>query len=419
MSKSDERFGALHSQLRTIAVTGTNGKTSTTAMVGTIIASSGEPWAMATTLGGWVNGKPIAAKDEQGRPASPTSLLTFLATVDVAVKHGVKTLSLEMTSLALSRGAALRWPAQIAVFTNISRDHLDVHESPEAYLAAKAQLFLNLPAGGAAILNADDPSSALLQEVLPQGVRCLTFSTRAGTGADLAVVEVKAQLGKTQLRLEDSELGRALGLELTLKTTGEVHAANALGAALAAWSAGYDADTIKRGLSRFSGVPGRFELVRPAPTLDTSALPTVIVDYAHTPDGLVGTLSTARGLITPQGRLILVFGCGGERDQGKRPLMAQRADEACELVILTSDNPRREPLAQINAQILAGVPAPKAQWHTEPDRAAAIALALKLASPQDMIIIAGKGHERTQRLADKVVPFSDVEVAKALLNEHG
>lgn len=413
----EQRVLKLHDRLLTIATTGTNGKTTTTTMIASIVKASGQPWAMATTLGGQVNGQTIQALEASGAPARVTSLATFLATVDQAVEAKVQTLAMEVTSLALMRGAALKWPAHIGVFTNITRDHLDVHESPEAYLAAKAQLFIHLKAQGAAVLNADDPASALLEEIMPKDARVLTFSLE-DPKATLAAKRVEATLGRTRVELWPGSLADAMGGALELKMTGRVHAANALAAALAAHLAGYEPQVIKRGLEACEGVPGRFELVR----AEGAHSPGVVVDYAHTPEGLRGTLETARALLEQRlseaaqpGKLCCVFGCGGERDQGKRPLMAQCADELADVVILTSDNPRREDPKAIAQQVLSGVPNPMARWRIALDRAAAIRVAIKDASEHDLIIIAGKGHEQSQEIGNKRIAFSDVEVAKAAL----
>ena len=421
----------MRQDLLTIAATGTNGKTTTTSMVAAVIAASGQPWAMATTLGGWVNGSPVRAVEPSGSTAPPTSLTTFLTTVERAVQAQVKILAMEVTSLALARGAATRWPADLAIFTNLSRDHLDVHDSPEAYLAAKAQLFVHLRPGGCAVLNADDPNSDLLREVLPASARVLTFSLRDPL-ADLSADTIRLDQGRTLVRLAPGPLAQALGGALTLRTTGQVHVANALAAALATWAAGVSPAHIRAGLARFPGVPGRFEHVRPSalsspappspPGDDAQAhdLPSVVVDYAHTPDGLRGTLQTAQELLLARGQggqLICVFGCGGQRDRGKRPLMAQVADAMASLIILTSDNPRAERPEDIAQEVLAGVPSPQASWIVEHDRALAIRTAIASARRHDLIVIAGKGHELYQEIADQRRPFSDARVARQALDE--
>ena len=185
---------------------------------------------------------------------------------------------------------------------------------------------------------------------------------------------------------------------------GGVHAQNALAAALAAHALGYPADAIGRGLATFAGVPGRFEVVARAPL--------VIVDYAHTPDGLIGTLATAREL-APDGRVVCVFGCGGNRDRGKRPQMGAIADAAADVVVLTTDNPRHEDPRAIAAEILAGVTTARARWIVELDRARAIEVAIAMARPTDVVVIAGKGHEQVQEIEGAMLPFSDAEVARA------
>jgi UDP-N-acetylmuramoyl-L-alanyl-D-glutamate--2,6-diaminopimelate ligase len=394
MTDLEARFGAAHAKLRTVATTGTNGKTTTTSMVAAIVEAAGEPAARLTTVGAWVAGELIPA---------PTPTEEFLVTVERAVERGVRTLALEVTSKALGEGLAKRWPAHVAVFTNLTRDHLDMHGSPEAYLAAKAQLFMSLPAGATAVLNADDVASELLREVIPPGVTIETFSVKRE--ATLAAREVIVAPGATRIVLAPSELASELGGEILLGVSGGVHAQNALGAVLAARAVGYSADEIKRGLEGFRGVAGRFEMV--------CAEPLVVVDYAHTPDGLVGTLTTAREL--SKRRVICVFGCGGDRDRGKRPQMAAIVDERADVAVLTTDNPRFEDPAAIAQQVLDGAPSPKARWIVELDRARAIALAIAEAKPGDVVVIAGKGHERVQEIGGRELPFSDVDVARAAL----
>ncbi|MEO8702882.1 MAG: UDP-N-acetylmuramoyl-L-alanyl-D-glutamate--2,6-diaminopimelate ligase, partial [Kofleriaceae bacterium] len=387
-----ERFAAAHAKLRTVATTGTNGKTTTTSMVAAIVAASGEPAARLTTLGAWVGDDQIPA---------PTPTEEFLGCVERAVAIGVRTLALEVTSKALGEGIARGWPPSVAVFTNLTRDHLDWHGTPEAYLAAKAQLFMALVPGTTAVLNADDPSSELLREVIAAGVTIETFSVRGE--AALAATAVELRPGATRVTLADNAFARELGGELALAISGGVHAQNALAAALAARAAGYHAGAIRAGLEGFRGVAGRFEVV--------GERPLVVVDYAHTPDGLVGTLTTARELC--RGRVICVFGCGGDRDRGKRPQMAAVVDERADLAILTTDNPRHEDPRAIADGVLAGAPSPRARWIVELDRARAIELAIDEAAPDDVVVIAGKGHERVQEVAGRELVFSDVDVARA------
>ena len=390
----DERFAAAHAKLRTVATTGTNGKTTTTSMVASIVAAAGEPAARITTVGAWIGDAAITAA---------TPMDEFLVTVERAVADGVTTLALEVTSKALAAGIARRWSPHVAVFTNLTRDHLDQHGTPEHYLASKAQLFMALPAGGTAIVNADDPSTPLIREVIPDGVTVHDFAVVGP--AELAAREVIVTPGMTRVVLADGAFARELGGVLELRIAGGVHAQNALAAALAGRAAGYAPGAIREGLERFTGVPGRFEVV--------GERPLVVVDYAHTPDGLVGTLATARELC--RGQLVCVFGCGGDRDRGKRPQMAAVVDERADVAVLTTDNPRHEDPAAIAADVQAGAPSPRARWIVELDRARAIELAIELARPDDVVVIAGKGHERVQEIHGRELPFSDVDVARAAI----
>ena len=394
MTEIDQRFAVAHAKLRTVATTGTNGKTTTTSMVASIVAAAGEPAARITTVGAWIDASLIEAA---------TPMDEFLVTVERAVERGVTTLALEVTSKALAAGIARRWAPHVAVFTNLTRDHLDQHGTPEHYLASKAQLFMALSPGGTAILNGRDLATPLIREVIPAGVAIETFAI--GAPAGLAAQEVVVMPGKTRVVLADGAFARELGGALELRIAGGVHAQNALAAALAARAAGYGPDAIRAGLEQFTGVPGRFEVI--------GERPLVVVDYAHTPDGLVGTLVTARELC--RGKLVCVFGCGGDRDRGKRPQMAAIVDERADIAVLTTDNPRHEDPASIAADVQAGATAPRARWIVELDRARAIELAIELAAPDDVVVIAGKGHERVQEVHGRELPFSDVDVARAAI----
>ncbi len=392
-----ERFARAHVQLRTAAVTGTNGKTTTTSMIAAIVRAAGEGDARLTTVGAWVCGDKIAAD-------SPTT--EFLSTVEGAVARGVRTLALEVTSKALLGGLARRWRPHVAVFTNLTRDHMDMHRTPEGYLAAKAQLFMALPPGGVAVLNRDDPSSLLIRDVVPKHATICTFSVK-DPAATLAASSVVTSATGTKVTLAPSKLGDALGGALELAIIGGVHAQNALGAALAADALGYAPDAIARGLSTFVTVAGRFQIV--------ARQPLVVVDYAHTPDGLDGTLKTAREIVDTEaagGRVVCVFGCGGMRDRGKRPQMGAIADRLADLVVLTTDNPRNEEPAAIAAEVQTGAPEPRARWTVELDRRAAILRAVADARPEDLVVIAGKGHEEVQEIHGVEHPFSDAEVAR-------
>lgn len=389
--------------MRRVCVTGTNGKTTTTSMIEAIVAATGAPSARVTTLGAFVLGQRLS--DGMTRAA-------FDEAAQAAAAAGVQILAIETTSKALGAGFARRHPPDVAVFTNLSRDHLDTHGTPERYLAAKAQLFLALGPAGTAVLDAADPAAALLDEVVPAGVRRLAYAARpvAPECRHLPVVlaseSVEVDRDGTSIVLAASDLAERLGGGLRLRVVGGVHADNALAAAVAAEALGLDAAATRAGLTAFAGVPGRFELV--------ARRPLVAVDYAHTPDALARTLELARALVAPEsGRVLVVFGCGGDRDRGKRPEMGRIADELADEVFLTTDNPRREDPTAIADAVFGGARA-RARWAREPDRAAAIARAIERASAADAVVVAGKGHERTQSVDGIARPFSDVEVARAV-----
>lgn len=423
------RFTAAHARLRTCGVTGTNGKTTTTSMIAACVAASGAPSALLTTVGAWVAGEHVTG-------ATPAQ--EFLATVERAVERHAPILALETTSKALGHGLATRWPPHVAVFTNLTRDHLDHHGSAEAYLAAKARLFLAVPPGGVVVLNRDDPSSALLDEVIPASVQRRWYGVDGGTPGDMEGVHddlharvVHVHRDGTTIELAPSERADALGGRLTLSIRGHVHAKNALAAALACEALGLPWDTIRRGLQAFPGVRGRFELV--------SREPFVVVDYAHTPDALDGTLRSAREIADDMssdladdvsktgGRVLLVFGCGGERDQGKRPMMGAIAHALADVAILTSDNPRREDPRAIARAVREGAASlgrrgqpptgssgDGARWIEEPDRRRAIERALAEARAGDVVIVAGKGHETTQTIGTETRDFDDAAVVREL-----
>lgn len=391
----DARFRAAHAALTTASVTGTNGKTTTASMIAAIVEAAGEPSARVTTVGAWVGGVRVEAPD-------PTR--EFLACVEAAVDAGVRTIALEMTSQALGDGMARKWPSRVGVFTNLTRDHLDAHGTPEAYLASKAQLFLGLEPGGVAVMNGDDPATELICELLDPAREVRRFSLRDPSAA-LAARRVDVSDRGTRVSLAPGALAGRLGGGLELAAVGDVHAQNALAAALAADALDYPADAILRGLAGFAGVTGRFHIV--------GRRPLVVVDYAHTPDGLRGTLATARRLIADGGQLVCVFGCGGERDRGKRPQMGAVVHAHADRAWLTNDNPRREDPAAIAADVRAGIQGSGAAWTVELDRAAAIAGAVAGAGAADVVVVAGKGHEAEQIIGTERIAMSDIELAAA------
>ena len=421
-------------RILTLAVTGTNGKTSTTSMLGSIAAAAGRVPAVVTTVGVSVGG--------ESRGELPQDMKSFRAFVQSAEAEGADVLCLEVTSRALAGGFARRWAPDIATLTSFSRDHLDRHGTLEAYLAAKAQLFMALPPGGRAILPAHSEATALLREILDPSVDCRTFSVRAAKDCSpqrrrasgtrklerrrrcSEPTAVRAPLGDFGAAADESAGADLWGQILDLNAAGTVIAMkgalqgiialrmhgvpfveDALAAGLTAQAAGISDDAIRRGLEGFAGVRGRFRLIGDGPR--------VAIDFAHTPDALRSALATARSL-TPDGELILVFGCGGDRDTGKRPEMGCIASKYADSVILTSDNPRSEQPEEIARAIRSGIVG-AAEWHEEPDRRKAIERALWRAKPRDVVLVAGKGHEAQQIVGSAIVPFDDEEVVRSAL----
>ncbi|HMR06509.1 MAG TPA: UDP-N-acetylmuramyl-tripeptide synthetase [Polyangiaceae bacterium] len=406
--------------MRIVGVTGTNGKTTTATMLANIVRCAGEADARVTTLGSWVAGE---------RLSDQTDVEAFTRCLERARQQGVRTLVLETTSKALAEGFAHHFPVDVAVFTSFSRDHLDYHGSPEQYLAAKAQLFATLRLDGAAVLNADSEAAALIDEVTPPSVRRLWYARADVSHAPhaLKAQSVHVSVSGTRIGLQPSPLAEGMQGTLELRVHGEHFAEDALAAALGAHALGYSASAIREGLSTHAGVPGRFEVVHRDPL--------VVVDYAHTPDALARTLGVAR-TVNAGGRVIVVFGCGGERDQGKRSEMGRMAAGGADLCILTSDNPRTEDPEAILAEIAQGARAggaleedPAALLRTFSsagpcvvtrvvDRRGAIALALDVARhwTGSCVVVAGKGHEDEQCIGTEIFAFHDPTVVHELIS---
>lgn len=388
--------------LRLFGVTGTNGKTTTTHLIAHVLEAAG----MATGLVGTVGNRLGDTWVEAARTTPEASDLQAL--LAAMRERGLAACVMEVSSHGLVLERVRGCSFDVGVFTNLSQDHLDFHPDVASYLAAKAKLFRLLEPERAgkqyAVLNADDPASRELARVTRVPVYTYGFKEKADVRAE------KLKLGTTGSVLEVLWPGGRR--ELELKLTGGFNVANALAAWTVGWQEGIAPELVARALGEVTGVPGRFERVEAGQDF------TVVVDYAHTPDGLANVLEAARA-ITP-GRLILVFGCGGDRDRGKRPQMGAIAARQSDLTIITSDNPRSEDPEQIIAEILAGFLAVRRERYlVEPDRYQAIARALEMARAGDLVLIAGKGHETYQILADRVIPFDDRQVVRALLRGSG
>jgi UDP-N-acetylmuramoyl-L-alanyl-D-glutamate--2,6-diaminopimelate ligase len=395
-------------RLCTVGVTGTNGKTTSTSLVASALAQAARPVPRVTTLGSFLDEEPFeTSRDLHG----------FLATMRAGLERGARYAAIELTSEALALGFARAWPCRIGLFTNLTHDHLNAHGSPEHYLASKAQLFVQLPAGGCAVLNGYDPASELLAEVLPRGVRLLRYgvASRAeggelGEPLDLEAARVELAWTGTRVSLRargalGAELASAAVTELEVAAIGHVYAENALGALCAAIAAGVEPAAAARGLAQAPRPAGRFEPV--------AVEPRVVVDYAHSPDALRRTLCAARELC--RGKLWVVFGAGGKRDQAKRPLMGEAAAGA-DVVVLTSDNPRDEDPAEIAAAVREGLTA-HAGVRVVLDRYQAIRGAVLEAADEDVVVVAGKGHETEQEIQGERRPFRDAEVVGHAVEE--
>jgi UDP-N-acetylmuramoyl-L-alanyl-D-glutamate--2,6-diaminopimelate ligase len=391
---ADAFYGSPSRRMDLVGVTGTNGKTTTTFMLEAIFRAAGLVPGLIGTVEVHVGDSVLPVAHTTPEAPDLQRLLAEMA------DSGVQAAAMEVSShgLALGRVDATRF--RVAVFTNLTQDHLDFHRDLEDYYRAKRRLFT--PAfTGLGIVNLDDPfGRRLAVEAAEAGIEVVTTGT--APGAAWRAVDLQAALDGTRFRVE----GPAGSRELRLRLAGHFNVANALGALAAAAALGIDLDTSVVGLEGLAGVPGRFERV------DEGQRFTVLVDYAHTPDSLENVLRAARAVT--EGRVLVVFGCGGDRDRAKRPLMGEIAGKLADLAVVTSDNPRSEPPEAIVAQIVEGVrrSAGPDRYQVEVDRRAAIRRTLALARPGDVVLIAGKGHEQGQEFdAGRKIPFDDRVVA--------
>ena len=391
------------SRLHTVGVTGTNGKTTTTAWVAAALRSLSRPVARATTVGFFLDDVELPL----GR-----SYDGFLKGMRACFDQGGSHAAIELTSESLARGFARAWPCRVGVFTNLTHDHLDAHGTPEHYLASKAQLFVSLPPGATAVLNASDESYELLREITPAGVvhRSYAVPSRGAPRGepDLVATSVDVSWRGTRVACAVKDAASGLPGELRVRAIGSIYAENALAALLGAVAAGVEPEAAARAIAEAPPPPGRFEVIHERPY--------VVVDYAHSPDALARTVGVARAL-AGGARLFVVCGAGGKRDLDKRRPMGEAARPA-DVVVLTTDNPRDEDpgaIARAIAAGLAGHPAVR----TELDRAQAIAAAIREATDDDVVLVAGKGHETEQVIGAETRRFSDVEVARAALAARG
>ncbi len=386
-------YPALH--LKLIGVTGTNGKTTTTHLIEFLLTQAQLPTALMGTLyARW-------AGFEQTSAHTTPFAVELQHQLAAAHKAGCQMGVMEVSSHALAQGRVLGCPFEVAVFTNLTQDHLDFHRDMEDYFAAKALLFSSDYLKGRAVVNADDPyGQRLISQINSDKWR-------------YSVHDRTADLWTSHLHYEPDGVSGMLHTprgEVAFRSplVGEYNLANLLAAVGAVLHLGMDLELIAQVLPQFPGVPGRMERVQQGLAQDIS----VIVDYAHTPDSLENLLRASRPFIP--GKMICVFGCGGDRDRTKRPKMGQIAAQLADLVVVTSDNPRTEDAERILQDILAGIPT-TVEYMVICDRATAIRTAILQAQPRDGVLIAGKGHEDYQILGTEKIHFDDREQARAAL----
>ncbi|NEU29470.1 UDP-N-acetylmuramoyl-L-alanyl-D-glutamate--2,6-diaminopimelate ligase [bacterium LRH843] len=384
-------------KMKLIGVTGTNGKTTVTHLLEQIMKDQ----AMKTGLIGTMYTK-IGDTQYETKNTTPESL-TLQQLFSEMVDAGVETAMMEVSSHALHQGRVRGCDFDVAVFTNLTPDHLDYHDSLEAYLYAKGLLFAQLGntfGSKVAILNADDGASVELSRMTTADV--LTYGIKEK--ADIVASSINMNASGTTFQL--AAFGEEIAISMRLMGMFSVY--NALAAASAALASGVSLKEIKKSLEKVKGVAGRFE------PIDEGQDFTVIVDYAHTSDSLENVLKTVQGFADKQ--IIALVGCGGDRDRTKRPVMANIAVENADRVIFTADNPRSEDPNQIIQEMIAGVSRER-KYEVIVDRELAIRTAIFGAAPGDVVVIAGKGHETYQILHDKTIYFDDREVARQAIKE--
>jgi UDP-N-acetylmuramoyl-L-alanyl-D-glutamate--2,6-diaminopimelate ligase len=388
-------------RLKLAAVTGTNGKTTTTFLIKHICDKAGLRCGLLGTVRYEIGDRVLPAVRTTPESLDVQELLAQM------VNAGCKAATMEVSSHALAqdRVRGLEW--DVAVFTNLTQDHLDFHGTMENYFEAKAKLFTGLAGQtgktkAVAIVNLDDRYGAQLVDRLEKKVPVVTYGL--SPRADFRASNYHAEVAGTSYQLD----ARGKSYLVRVPLIGRFNVANSMAALAAASSMGVSLRDAILSLARSPQVPGRLEAVPAKRQFQ------VFVDYAHTPDALLNVLKTAREL-SPR-KLIVVFGCGGDRDKQKRPLMGQVADQHADYSIITSDNPRKEDPEAIMAEAEKGFRSKNYEKIT--DRAKAIARAIELGQPRDIILIAGKGHEPYQEFADHTIPFDDIQVARQALENH-
>ena len=408
---ADRFYSSPSKGLNLIGVTGTNGKTTVTHLIQKIIEENGERCALIGTLGYKLSSDGEYRDAKHTTPQAPELQATLRMIKDV---EKIDNVVMEVSSHALEQNRVGGCNFNGAVFTNLTQDHLDYHITMDNYFEAKALLFRRLTEGDFAVINADDEYADRFLNVVPEGVRKFTYGVKKSAdvvakdinfslnGAEFIIEVNYASLAPYGKRIEGEGVNK---FPVNLHMNGMFSVYNVLAAVTASIAMGIDIKTALKALENVKGVAGRFEVV--------AKKPLVIVDYAHTPDGLENVLNSAREITPKDGKLICLFGCGGDRDATKRPKMGAIAEKIADKIVITSDNPRSEDPQTIITDIIAGLKSTNPDKVTvEPDRGHAIALLKTIAGNTDVVVIAGKGHEDYQILKDRTIHFDDREEAR-------
>ena len=408
---ADRFYSSPSKGINLIGVTGTNGKTTVTHLIQKIFEENGQKCALIGTLGYKLSSNGEYRDAKHTTPQAPELQATLRMIKDV---EKIDNVVMEVSSHALDQNRVGGCRFNGAVFTNLTQDHLDYHITMENYFKAKALLFEHLTEGDFAVINADDEYGDRFISVVPDGVRVYTYGVKQQS--DVMAKNINFSLNGAEFTLVSSlpckrEGDRASGggilgeYKVNLHMNGMFSVYNVLAGITTALASGIDIEIALKALQNVKGVAGRFEVVVKKPL--------VIVDYAHTPDGLENVLKSAREITPEDGKLICLFGCGGDRDATKRPKMGAIAERLADKIVITSDNPRSEDPQTIITDIIAGLKSVNTESViVEPDRGSAIALLKTIANNNDVVVIAGKGHEDYQILKDKTIHFDDREEAR-------
>lgn len=393
---ADNFYGHPSKKLKMIGITGTNGKTTITYLIESILKAAGKGAGVIGTINYRIGGKEFPAANTT---PGAVQLQSFLAQT---LKKKIPYVVMEVSSHSLDQGRVDCVLFDVGIFTNITREHLDYHKTMGNYFSAKIKLFDKLKDSGTAVLNNDDNVVRGIKRKMKKRVLTYGINNRA----DIAALDIFLSMDKSSFILKTPK-GSA---RICTSLIGRHNVSNILASAAGAIAIGLELDVIKRGIESFTSVPGRLEVVKSGRGFK------VFVDYAHTQDALYNVLSLLKE-VKEKGRIITVFGCGGNRDRTKRPLMGNVACSLSDTVIVTSDNPRFEEPGKIISDIEAGIKGKFSNYSLVKDRREAIDKALKSASKDDIVVIAGKGHEKYQVIKDRVIPFDDCEIARSILKE--